>query len=190
MMWSLAFALLVAASLLAAPSGVAALWPIPRSLSTGSTPLVLSRTFDIEVNVAHPPADLLSAVSRTKSFLRTDKFERLVVGRGSTDRAAVQRAHQLPRLELSLAPGAAVHSVMQEAIKPIGTRREEYVLRVPANGGSATLEANSTLGLVRGLTTFEQLWYDLDGTGTGAATYMLNAPVNIVDSPAFVGTLL
>ena len=43
------------------------------------------------------------------------------------------------------------------------------------------LSANTTLGLFRGLTTFGQLWYDWDGT-----TYTLEAPINIVDSPAYV----
>ncbi|KAG5732634.1 hypothetical protein E4T56_gene16912, partial [Termitomyces sp. T112] len=38
----------------------------------------------------------------------------------------------------------------------------------------------STLGLFRGLTTFGQLWYDLNGI-----TYTLQAPFDIVDSPAF-----
>jgi hypothetical protein len=56
------------------------------------------------------------------------------------------------------------------------------LLHVPSDGSPATLSANSTLGLLRGLTTFEQLWYDLDG----AATYTLEAPITISDAPAFV----
>ena len=80
-----------------------------------------------------------------------------------------------------LATGQSLNSISQEAVKPLGSRSEEYALKIPPDGSSATISANSTLGLLRGLTTFEQFWYDLNG----AATYMLEAPVSIVDSPAF-----
>ncbi|KAJ3551626.1 hypothetical protein NM688_g4597 [Phlebia brevispora] len=162
-------------------SEVASLWPIPRSLSTGSTALKLSPTFDININVKNAPSDLVSAVARSKSYIQTDKMQRLVVGRGSGDESAVQQAHQLGSLALSLAPGAEVKPIAQEAIVPLGSRREEYVLHVPADGSAATLTANSTLGLLRGLTTFEQLWYDLDGQ----ATYTIEAPISVTDSPAY-----
>jgi hexosaminidase len=53
-------------------------------------------------------------------------------------------------------------------------------LTVPADGSAATLKANSTLGLFRGLTTFGQLWYDLDNM-----TYTIEAPISITDAPAY-----
>jgi len=62
----------------------------------------------------------------------------------------------------------------------IESRVEGYTLTIPADGSAASLKANSTLGLFRGLTTFGQFWYDLQGT-----TYTLAAPFNIVDSPAY-----
>ncbi|KAF7799426.1 hypothetical protein EIP86_010661 [Pleurotus ostreatoroseus] len=160
---------------------VASLWPIPRGLQTGSTALKLGKSFDIKINVHNAPADLVSAVARSKSYIQTDKMERLVVGRGASGANAVQRAGQLNSLSLSLESGSAVRSISEEAIAPIGSRREEYVLHVPADGSGATLVANSTLGLLRGLTTFEQLWYDLDGQ----ETYTLEAPISITDSPAY-----
>lgn len=164
---------------------VASLWPMPRGLQTGSTALKLAKGFSIKIDVKNAPADLVSAAARSKAYIQTDKMERLVVGRGSSDVNAVQRARELDSLILSLTPGSAVRSISEEAIAPIGSRREEYVLHVPADGSTATLSANSTLGLLRGLTTFEQLWYDM----AGQETYTVDAPISITDSPAYVCTL-
>lgn len=178
---SAAVQLFVCVFLLALPAHVVSLWPIPRSLQTGSTPLTLAPDFTI-VNLPNAPADLAGAVARTLAHIKTDRLQRLVVGRAAADRAAVQHARQLPSLHLSVPAGVRVERIADEAVKPLAARREEYVLRVPADGSPATLAANSSLGLLRGLTTFEQLWYDLDG----AATYTLEAPISVVDSPAFV----
>ena len=68
-----------------------------------------------------------------------------------------------------------------EALKALGSRDEAYNLTVPATGADATLVAKTTLGLLRGLTTFEQLWFTL-----GNATYTPSAPFAIQDAPAFV----
>ncbi|KAF8964336.1 N-acetylhexosaminidase [Flammula alnicola] len=162
-----------------------ALWPIPRALQTGTTLVKLSPAFTIELDsIAHAPQDLLDAISRTKTRLQTDKLQRLIVGRGSSDSAALAHAPSLAKLSLTLTPSGAraVKSIMQEATKDITTRTEGYSLTLPANGGVASIVANSTLGLFRGLTTFEQLWY-ADPTGV---TYAFQAPVTISnDSPAY-----
>lgn len=162
-------------------SATHALWPVPRSLETGNSTLKLSNGFKITVNVPHAPADLSDAVQRTINNIKNDKLERLVVGRASADRAALQHTKELTSLTLSLTPGSPINSVFDEAIKTVGTRSEEYVLRVPANGSPATLLANSTLGLLRGLTTFEQLWYFANDQ-----IYTIGAPIAISDSPAYV----
>lgn len=164
-----------------------ALWPIPRSLQTGTTLVKLSSGFDIHVNgISKVPQDLQDAISRTKTRLRSDKLQRLVVGRGAIDSAALTHAPSLSKLTLSLTPsaGGTVNSIMQEATKDIEKRSESYSLTLPSsNGGTATITANSSLGLFRGLTTFEQLWYD-DSTGV---TYFFQAPVTITnDFPAYV----
>jgi hypothetical protein len=67
------------------------------------------------------------------------------------------------------------------AITPLGTRDEAYTLNIPSDGSPATLSANSTLGLFRGLTTFSQIWYT-----HGSSIYTVEAPISISDSPAFV----
>jgi hexosaminidase len=60
-------------------------------------------------------------------------------------------------------------------------RVEAYSLTVPEDGSAATLKASSTLGLLRGLTTFGQLWYEFDDV-----IYTLETPLQIEDSPAYV----
>ena len=164
-----------------------AIWPIPRTLQTGTALLKLSPNFRIEVNgIPHSPQDLLEAISRTNTRLQSDKLERLVVGRGSSDQAKLVNAPSLAKLTLSLTSPTAgpVQSILEEATKAVGSRSESYSLIVPnSNSGVATIVSNSTLGLFRGLTTFEQLWYD-DFSGT---TYTYQAPVIISnDSPAYV----
>ncbi|KJA23996.1 glycoside hydrolase family 20 protein [Hypholoma sublateritium FD-334 SS-4] len=163
---------------------VRALWPMPRSLQTGTTLVKLSPSFSIEVDVAHPPQDLLDAVSRTNQHLKGDMLQRLIVGRASSDTAALVHAPSLTKLSLTLAPAevTSVKSIMAEATKDIASRREGYSLTLPASGGAASIVANSTLGLFRGLTTFEQLWY-ADSAGD---PYTYQAPVIIADdSPAY-----
>ncbi|EIW55410.1 N-acetylhexosaminidase [Trametes versicolor FP-101664 SS1] len=157
-----------------------ALWPIPSSLSSGTAAVKLSPSFAIHLDVAHPPADLLSAISRTRSRLHSDTFERLVLGRASADAQAIKKAHIVTSLTVGLRPGSPARSIAEETTKSLGDKDESYELSVPDEGPSATLVANSTLGLLRGLTTFEQLWYDSAGT-----KYMLDGPLRVADQPAF-----
>jgi hexosaminidase len=160
---------------------VAALWPLPQNIQTGTTPLLLAPDFNIDVNLDGPPSDLLDAVSRTKSYLQKDKLERLVVGRGSADEQAIAGAKSLPSLSLSLENNATANAIADEAVMDFTDRNEAYVLNVPEDGSPAELTANTTLGLFRGLTTFSQLWYSCNGT-----MYTLETPVNITDWPSYV----
>jgi hexosaminidase len=107
--------------------------------------------------------------------------QRLVVGRGAADNVTIHSSKFLSSLELSLVDSAAVKSITEESQKEITSRQESYSLSVPKDGSRAVLTANSTLGLLRGLTTFEQLWYYFDGK-----IYTLEAPVEIADAPAYV----
>ncbi|KDQ08352.1 glycoside hydrolase family 20 protein [Botryobasidium botryosum FD-172 SS1] len=159
------------------PSSVAALWPLPRSLQTGSQALTLSSSFSIDTAFT-APSDLQDAISRTLEYINQDKHKRLVVGRGSADASKLKDAPSLNKLNLHLGSKDAL-SIAQEAIKPLESRDESYTLIVPASG-NATLCANSTLGLFRGLTTFSQLWYSFED-----AVYTIEAPIAITDKPAY-----
>ena len=154
-----------------APAGdVFGLRPQPRSLETGSTTLKVASNFDIQVNLQHAPSDLSHQV-----VSENDKLGRLVVGRGSSDSGV------LKTLQLSLSKGGTVQSITEEAKWEIGMRSETYVLSIPADGSEATLTANSTLGLFRGLTTFTQLFHEESGK-----VYTVEVPISITDAPAYV----
>ncbi|EJC97794.1 beta-hexosaminidase [Fomitiporia mediterranea MF3/22] len=160
---------------------VHAIWPRPRSVTSGTQALRLSTNFSIVPNF-QTTADIDSAISRTQSLIQNDKLGRLVVGRGSSDASAVQSAQDLRSLELSLTNNSTgpVSNITTEAQKPLSERDESYTLIIPSDGTTASLSANSSLGLLRGLTTFSQIWYDLNGEA-----YTLNTPISIEDSPAF-----
>lgn len=166
--------------ILLSTSSVEALWPLPRNLQTGSSALQLANDFAIKVSGCVTP-DLLEAVGRSEWYLKNDKLERLVVGRGSGDIHSVSKAAKLHTLTLSLGKGVKVKSIASEATALLESRDEAYSLHVPDDGSGATLSANSTLGLFRGLTTFSQLWYSYE-----TLTYALDAPIAIEDSPAYV----
>jgi len=177
--------LIPAFSILLSVAPALALWPLPRQISTGTTALKLAPGFDINLSgFKRAPKDLTDAIKRTKSFLRNDKLQALVVDRGASSAEAVKAAKSLKSLTVSLVSSSPVKSISDEAVAPLESRVEAYTLTVPADGSAAVLQANSTLGLFRGLTTFGQLWYDLSGS-----TYTLEAPFNIVDSPAYVRAL-
>ncbi|KAJ6455438.1 N-acetylhexosaminidase [Mycena sanguinolenta] len=169
--------LLIAAALL--PSALA-LWPLPISYTNGTTPLTLSKGFNIKIDIPNPPADLVAAVSRAKGYLQNDKLEALVIDRGASSASAIAKAKSLPSLTLSLTGKDSAQSISAQAVAPLESRVEGYTLTVPSDGSGAVLKANSTLGLFRGLTTFGQIWFDLNG-----ATYTLSAPIQISDSPAY-----
>jgi hexosaminidase len=170
-------------SLFAVLGAAHALWPRPQHSAAGSTPLLLSPSFTITFSssLPHPPQDLRDAATRTHAQLFGDKLGRLVPDRGASDVPRLAHAPALAQLELALVPGApAAQSISAEATKPLGSRVEGCTLRVPTSG-HATITANSTLGLLRGLTTFSQMWWTADGK-----VYLLDAPVEVNDAPAYV----
>lgn len=176
--------LLCALALSFAPA--AALWPLPRQLTTGNATLRLSPSFSFALDLPNPPPDLADALSRTAHFLLTDDLAPLTPDRGAS--VDVSSSPQLETLVLSLdgSTGAEnVSSIAKEVQKPLKERDEGYVLSVPSDGSNATLTANTTLGLFRGLTTFSQLWYTSNG-----ATYANQVPLQVEDIPAYVSVFL
>lgn len=179
--------------------GVNALWPAPRTTYTaGNTSLRLASSFEIfPAQGFKPPADLADAIARTQKALFEDGLAPLTPDRGKAlgKSEAVTAAPTLGSLELRLDYGnnnssaseqsSTPSSIAIEATRPVGERDEAYVLSVPADGSTAMLSANSTLGLFRGLTTFGQLWYQVD-----EEVFASGFPLEIEDSPAFVSCWL
>lgn len=177
-----------ALSLLASTSSVYALWPMPSTTyNTGTGALRLASSFAISTSGFAPPSDLVDAIARTQQALWSDALAPLTPDRGAALAASgnVTGAPELGGLVLTLGQSATstgtVKSVSEEATKPVDERDEGYELSVPADGSSAMLQANSTLGLLRGLTTFGQMWYTV-----GEQVFAVDVPVEVVDSPAFV----
>ena len=155
---------------------------MPHSLQTGNTILKLSPNFKISTPaISNPPQDLVDAINRTMSYLKGDQLGRLVVGRGAND--SVAQAPSLIALNLMLgSTSLPIKSITEEATKDIALRLESYSLSVPSTDqGTANITASSSLGLLRGLTTFTQLWYQ-----TSETIYTYQAPVNINDTAAYV----
>ncbi|KZO96762.1 glycoside hydrolase family 20 protein [Calocera viscosa TUFC12733] len=181
--------------LLLAPVALA-LWPNPRNVSFGTSSVILSPTFWIHWASTTPaPSDMTAAISRTMAQLYTDNLQRLVVGRANADLQALAYAAELPMLHLEIIGNSEIKSIMAEATCELGSRDESYTLSVPADGTAAMIQANTTLGLFRGLTTFSQLWYSTGGVAStfpfysffpGASMiYSIEAPVTVMDTPAY-----
>ncbi|KAG2126269.1 hypothetical protein DEU56DRAFT_822542 [Suillus clintonianus] len=96
------------------------------------TALKISPAFSYDVQIEGTPADLRDAVAQSQYYLENDKLGRLVVGHGA---------------------------ISSKAVKLLGTCSEQYALTITADGSAATLTANSSLGLYRRLTTFNQIFY-------------------------------
>ncbi|GJE96907.1 glycoside hydrolase family 20 protein [Phanerochaete sordida] len=157
-----------------------AIWPAPGTISSGTRTILLSPSFRITSDLNPTPQDLSRAIKRTQTHLRSDSLGRLVIGRGAGDSATFASAPVLRALLLSLSSGSEVRSISDEAVQPLDVRDESYSLSVPDDGSDAVLSANTTLGLLRGLITFEQLWYEFDGN-----VYTISTPVKVEDAPAY-----
>lgn len=169
-----------------------AIWPIPSTISVGQEALLLSEDFSFQLDFSGAPQDLLNAIERTQQRLHNDRLARLVVGRGASDANELLNAGKLDALHLSLSSNSdgqimTIKSISDEITSSIDDRieRESYSLQIPSSGRDALLVANSTLGLLRGLSTFEQLWYTY-----GKYIYTLNAPLDVTDKPAYVSLIL
>ncbi|KAL1406042.1 Glucosamine-6-phosphate isomerase (Glucosamine-6-phosphate deaminase) (GNPDA) (GlcN6P deaminase) [Vanrija albida] len=188
------------------------LLPFPTKASVGSTVVCLSKDFAIELDAAslggkEAPHDLLMAIERAGVTLMNRRHEYLSVSGGLEFFEDGQGcAHYLDTLVLSFAPEADYGSILSHATAPVEKRRdaEGYRLSV-ATQGRAHAVAGTALGLFRGLTTFENLVYHVDGVAVGLGSaqkapgqvplgsgvepegvkYVPFAPYEIEDKPAF-----
>ncbi|KAH9046687.1 hypothetical protein EDB84DRAFT_1558144 [Lactarius hengduanensis] len=151
------------------PEATHALWPQSRNLQTGSSALRLGLPFTIHLAGPNSQKDLPTAAERTRALIFSDKFGRIVVGRGADDLSAVWRAKALAGLTYWLLGNTS------------GAPRPS-----DGEGSAAVPSANSTLGLFPSLTTFAQPRYIASGTVyTRSARQLL-----FKDLPAYVGPSL
>jgi hexosaminidase len=171
---------------------VPTLWPFPSSLDHGSHAIKLADDFQFALDFENPPTDLVAALARTLHHLKNDQLKPLVVGR-TPDAHKLHHASYLPAVVLRIQ--GALRSISEEAVAPLTSRDEAYNMSIPSNGEVGSISAQSTLGLFRALTTFEQLWHwseemeEEEGGETSRSVYSLHAPIEIYDEPAFVLSL-
>lgn len=174
--------------------------PLPTKYDTGSEVICLSTDFQISVD-SSASQDLHDAIERTLEHLKESKHEYLSIWHGSEffkDTSECQ--YWLSSLVLSFDGDAhPTKSILDGAIQQPEERVEweAYHLTVPTNG-TATLTAASALGLFRGLTTFEALFFYLPEQSDyssqmmtmrwnwrGGWLYAPFGPYEIWDKPAF-----
>lgn len=115
------------------------------------------------------------------------------VDRGYNWTSDVKAASVLTTVALSKSSECPSSSSFQDisdaAVLPLDERDESYNLTIPADGSYATLTACNALGMLRGITTFEQLIYVLPKSARSIAStgvaYIPHAPLTIEDTAAF-----
>lgn len=204
-------ALLALNTVLAQAQGIGGLWPIPQlTFSSGSTPLFITRHVKVTYNGAsvrwstykHPqPSDETHAkmISQTQLDTTTDadfSCESAPIISAGVKRTLASIFDEnfvpwmlLPRRQLSTYEPQLNQSVAQVSsldITLVGDDSnvdESYKLSI-TQAGSATLSANSTNGVLHGLETFSQLFYQ-HSSEDPIAFYLVNAPIDIEDAPVY-----
>ncbi|KAK8146007.1 N-acetyl-glucosamine-6-phosphate deacetylase [Beauveria asiatica] len=179
-----------------AASPVAALWPIPIEISTGNKTLFIDKTINITYNGAplayqpgySPPAGsnftsktiVQGALARSLKAIFDDSYVPWMLhkpGSGFEPQCGPTTYNRVQSLTITQTGKDDAHTY-----KPLaGQRDESYSLNVTIDG-RASIQANSSVGVMRGLETFSQLFFK---HSAGGAWYTTRAPVIIADAPKF-----
>ncbi|KAM7200494.1 glycoside hydrolase [Rhypophila sp. PSN 637] len=185
---------LLLSSLLLLTQPVLAVWPAPQSFSQGNSSLYLSQTIYVTYNGkflpythGYPPAQLSSkeivqaGLSRTLSAIFSSDFVPWMLHkRGELDKFEPD-LHRQHKWVKSLAITQTGKDTTQ-TFKPLDdTVDESYNLTISSQG-EAKLTAVSSIGVLRGLETFKQLFFKHSG---GPFWYTPYVPVKIEDKPDF-----
>ena len=157
-----------------APPPPPPLWPMPRALTVGAAPLVVSSALAFRTAGA-PPPELAAAFAR---------FSALIFSHGASAGAAAARAAARARGGAGAAVLAALDVDVADppASLDLGVN-ESYTLTLPSDGSPGCLSAATVWGALQGLQTLSQLVrFDFDA---GAYHVPSGAPVAISDAPAF-----
>lgn len=155
--------------------------PLPTHYTTGNQVLCLSPDFEIQFDKSLQgnklPEDLIQATKRTERNLWANRHQYLSIQRGAelfvTPNTKDGCKYSLKKLLVIIEQDekGEVRSIMDSAIRPAEERPdlEQYTLSLPLSG-PAVLKASTALGILRGLTTFENLFYYLPHKGRGVDT--------------------
>jgi hexosaminidase len=171
---------------------VAAIWPAPQSLTKGSSVLYLHQNIKVTYNgeslpytYGYVPSKVTSkevvqaGLSRTLAGIFDSKFVpwRLHKPGSEWEPDLSQGQNWLETLEI-----VQTSEDEPSAFKPLaGEVDESYNLTVSAEG-AVKLTTVSSIGVLRGLETFSQLFYQ---HSTGTSWYTPYAPVSVQDAPKF-----
>ncbi|TQV91178.1 hypothetical protein V2A60_009368 [Cordyceps javanica] len=191
--------LALAAGILSAIGPAGAIWPIPRESSTGHEVLFLSP--DIQVTFNGGPLSRAAATNTTTTTATDDGDHGLIRDAVNRTLDAIFHHGLVPWMlreansDYEPAPGSGSGSVKTLALRQTGrdarrptfeTMDESYALDL-TTAGDASIAANTTIGLLRGLETFTQLFYRHSSSSAedgGGAYYTDLAPVSVRDAPA------
>ncbi|ROW16184.1 hypothetical protein VPNG_01886 [Cytospora leucostoma] len=172
--------------------GLGGLWPVPQpTFTSGTTPLFVSKNIAVTYNGAslssraddYEPTAFTSSqvtaagISRAlDNIFNTNFVPWILVPRNSLsayEPPLNASTTLLSTLDIALTGGNATFDATAFDVD------ESYKLSI-SEDGAAKLSANSTFGILHGLETFSQLFYE---HSTGNAWYLVNAPIEIEDSP-------
>ncbi|KAJ4159899.1 uncharacterized protein LMH87_007836 [Akanthomyces muscarius] len=172
---------------LAAVGPVRAIWPIPSEISTGHDVLFLSPDIRVTLNGAPLSPITSRTTTNTTTTLIPDAVARTL--------DAVFKHGLVPWMlhdansDYEPAPSSGTATITSLALKKTGKdpcrptfekMDESYALNL-TSAGAATITAKTSVGILRGLETFTQLFYQ-HSSSDGIYTNL--APVSIADAPA------
>ncbi|OAQ76626.1 glycoside hydrolase family 20 [Purpureocillium lilacinum] len=176
---------------------VCAVWPMPREMSTGNKTLFLAKNIKVTYNgesVAWNSGNNPVILSNNTTPRIRSRIVENAIPRAMTtifDHGLVPWMLNRPdsNWEPSLDSGDGTVSTLHitqtndtdDANPVIGSIDESYSLSLSASG-EATIKANSHIGVLHGLETFTQLFYQ---HSSGSKWYTKLAPISIQDEPRF-----
>ncbi|WYZ34953.1 hypothetical protein EsH8_I_001229 [Colletotrichum jinshuiense] len=174
----------------------AGIWPAPKKLSAGKSVLFISQTLEITYNGGSLPYTYGYSPAPGSTFNSKD----IVQGGVSRAMGAIFQQNFVPwkfheknsqfEPDVYAADKKSVKSLQitqtgedkPGTFKPVaGEVDESYALNITEDG-SATIVAKSSIGVLRGLETFVQLFYQHT---TGTSWYTPLAPIAIEDEPVY-----
>ncbi|KAI6784635.1 hexosaminidase [Emericellopsis cladophorae] len=208
---------LKAAALALAVTPVSAIWPIPKTISTGNSTLFIDQTVAVTYNgkpvrKSHPDSHFLYQAAKDSIYAQLTyavgytpppgpNFKSSDIVQGGVERAfsAIfqdglvpwmlrERGSDFEPKQRDDTKRVAKLTITQteeddeNTFKPVaGTLDESYSLKVGLDG-EATLNAASSIGVLRGLETLSQLFYK---HSSGLTFYTQHAPYDIEDEPLY-----
>ncbi|PSR99389.1 beta-hexosaminidase subunit beta [Coniella lustricola] len=177
----------------ASAQGLGGLWPVPQPVFTsGETSLLISKDIEVTLN----GASLVSSTNHGSSSVSSSSLVSSGVSRALDNIFSSNFVPWMlvPRYKLSSyepALNGTIVSIDSLAItltsnnstfKPTAADADESYNLTVTEAGEAQLSSFSSTGVLRGLETFSQLFYE---HSSGRAWYLVNAPIDIQDAPTY-----